>query len=361
MKVSFIGQKGIPSRDGGVERYVESLSINLVSLEQEVVVYNRKDYLPDRLKEFKNVKIVNLPYINTKNLAAITHTFLAICHVIWKKSDIIHLQGVGPSLLVWLPKVLSPRAKIVATLHSFDYYNEKWGWVARNMLRLGEFMMCHLADTVIVLTKPTQVYIKEKYNRDAFVVPNGTNIYEDSGTDRLLPWGLQKDSYILSVSRIIRLKGLQYLIPAFLKTQTDKKSVITGDGEYLPELEKLAAGDPRIVFTGNQTGRTLDQLYANAYLFVQASEMEGLSISLLEAMGHKTACLVSDIDANKEAIGESGFIFQTKNITDLQNKLQNLVDNPEQVNIKSRALFERAKSMFTWSGVAGRILAVYKS
>lgn len=361
MKVAFIGQKGIPSRDGGVERYVESLSLHLVSLGQEVFVYNRSDYLPERLHEFKEVNIINLPYIQGKNFAAISHAFLAICHVVWHKVDVIHFQGVGPSLLVWLPKLLIPRTKIVSTLHSFDYYNEKWGFIAKNMLRFGERLMCRFADKVIVLTKPTQAYIKKKYNRDTVLIPNGTIIYDEVAEDRILPWGLTKDNYILSVSRIIRLKGLQYLIPAFLKTKTDKKLVITGDGDYLSELEKLAAGDPRIIFTGNQRGRTLDQLYANAYLFIQSSEMEGLSISLLEAMGHKTACLVSDIEANKEAIGELGFTFHSKDISDLQNKLQNLVGNPELVSSRAQELFNRAKELFTWPEVARRILNVYKN
>lgn len=359
MKIAFVGQKGIPSWDGGVERYVESLSINLASLGQDVFVYNRTNYLPDRLHEFRGVKIINTPYLRGKNVANITHSFLSLVHALWQGVDIIHIQGVGPSLLAWLPKFFHSKAKIVATLHSFDYYNDKWGRFAKFMLKTGEKIMCRFSDTVIVLTESTKKYVKETYGRESALIPNGADLYDDGAEDKIIPWGLTRGNYIISVSRIIKLKGLQYLIPAFLQVKTDKKLVITGDGDYLPELEKLANGDPRIIFTGNQRGRVLDQLYANSYLFVQPSEMEGLSIALLEAMAHKSACLVSDIEANREAIGEAGFTFASKNIDDLKNKLQNLVDNPSEVDIKANAAYERAKAMFTWSDVARQVLEAY--
>lgn len=360
MKIAFIGQKGIPAHNGGVERYVESLALNLASLGQDILVYNRRDYLPDRLNEFKGINIINKPYLKGKNLANITHTFLALLDVLFRRVDIIHFQGIGPSLLSWLPKIFNPRVKIVATLHSFDYCNDKWSYFAKDMLRLGERLMCHYADRVVVLTESMREYVKTTYKREAVLVPNGANLYDEIGEDKIRAWGLSQDSYILSVSRIIQLKGLQYLIAAFKNIATDKKLVITGVGEYLPELEKLAEGDDRIIFTGNQNGRTLDQLYANAYLFVQPSEMEGLSLSLLEAMSHKTACLVSDIKANDEAVAATGVTFISRDSQDLQNKLEYLLNNPDLVATKAQASYDRIKQQFTWSEVAQKILEVYQ-
>lgn len=361
MKVAFIGQKGIPSKDGGVDCYVENLSINLVSSGQEVLVYNRYDYLPNKLHEFRGVQIINIPYIHGKNLANITHSFLSLIHALWQGADVIHIQGVGPSLLTWIPKFVFSQAKIVATLHSFDYYNDKWGRFAKYMLHLGEKTMCRFADTVIVLTKPTADYLQKTYGRSSILIPNGANLYNEEAQDKIIPWGLEKGNYILSVSRIIKLKGLQYLIAAYLQLNTDKKLVITGEGDYLPELEKLANGNPNIIFAGDQRGRTLDQLYANAYLFVQPSELEGLSIALLEAMAHKTACLVSDIEANREAIAETGFTFVSKDINDLKDKLQNLVGQPAEVNTQAEAAYKRIQLMFTWTDVSRQVLEVYSS
>jgi len=358
MKIAFIGQKGIPARDGGVERYVERLALNLALSGQKVLVYNRRGYLPENLREYKNIQLIPLPFINNKNLAAITHTFLACLDVIWRRVDIIHFQGVGPCLLCWLPKIFNRRVKIVVTLHSFDYYNDKWSFFAKLMLRLGEKVMGLFSDAVIVLTIKMKNYFEKKYNRDVNLISNGADLYDQPGSEQLLPWGLSPDAYFLSVSRLIRLKGLQYLISAFKDLKTDKKLVIVGDGEYLSVLEVLAKDDPRIIFTGNQSGRVLDQLYYNAYAFVQPSEMEGLSISLLEAMAHETACLVSDIEANLAALGQSGFSFKSQEINDLQDKLQIMLDNHNKVKEAAEAGFRLAQD-FTWEKVSQSVLEVY--
>jgi len=361
MKIAFIGQKGMPAINGGVERYVENLATNLASLGQVVLVYNRYDYLPDKLQEYQGVKIINKFYIKGKNTAAITQTLAAILDLIKRRVDVIHFQGIGPSLLCWLPKLFRPHLKIVSTLHSFDYYNEKWSAFAKIMLRLGEHLMIRYSDAVIVLTDSMQKYVKEKYGRDSILIPNGANLYEKSARDRLLPFGLEPNGYIISVSRIIKLKGLQYLIAAFKNIKTNKKLLIVGDGEYKLELEQLAASDERILFIGNQGGRTLNQLYANAYLFVQSSEMEGLSSSLLEAMAHKTACLVSDIPANREALADAGFYFESKNIPDLASELEYLLIHPEEAKQKTEEAYDRVSTSFTWTKIAQRILTVYQS
>lgn len=360
MKIAFIGQKGIPARDGGVEKYVENLSFGLANLGQEVFVYNRYNYLPEKIKEFKDVKIIHKPYFPGKNFAAITHAFISILDALGRKFDVIHFQGIGPSLLIFLFRIFNSKVKIVATLHSFDYYNDKWSYLAKKMLRLGERLMCKTAHQVIVLTESSKEYVKIQYGIEAALIPNGAKLYNNESYDKITPWGLAKDEYIVSVSRIIKLKGLQYLIEAFRQVKTDKKLVIVGDGDYLSELKKMAVGDDRIVFTGNQGGRTLDQLYANAFLFVQSSEMEGLSIALLEAMAHQTACLVSDIPANQDAIGQAGFEFKSKDIDDLKTRLQNLMDNPDQVKVKAQLAYQRVRDHFSWDDISRRVLEIYK-
>lgn len=360
MKIAFIGQKGIPSQNGGVERYVESLAINLVQMGQEVLVYSRNDYSPEKLSEFKGIQVINKPYINNKNLASITNTFLATLDVLGRQVDIVHFQGIGPSLLCWIPKIFKPRVKVVATLHSFDYCNDKWSWFAKKMLYLGEKTMCHFADEVIVLSEAMQKHVVELHGRNAILIPNGADLYDQVGENKILAWGLERNSYFLSVSRAIRLKGLQYLIAAFRGLKTDKKLVIVGDGEYLPELKRLAAGDERIIFTGNQIGRTLDQLYFNACLFIQSSELEGMSLSLLEAMAHKQACLVSDIEANKRTIEDTGFTFASKDVNDLQQKMQYILDHESEANLKAEASYNRIAQGFTWTKLAAEVLETYQ-
>jgi glycosyltransferase involved in cell wall biosynthesis len=361
MKIAFIGQKGIPTKDGGVDRHVENLAIFLVTKGAKVIVYNRNSYLPEKISEWKGVELIHLPFINNKNLASITHGFLATIDAINRKVDVIHYHGIGPALLAWIPRLFAPQIKVVTTLHSFDYGNDKWGGFAKFMLRLGEQSMCRYSHEVIVLTDIMHDYLLQRYGRESIIIPNGAYVTKNYQTNYLLPFGLEPGKYIISVSRLIRLKGIQYLIEAFKRLPDNQtKLVIVGDGEYREELEKLSGNDKRIIFTGNQRGDSLDQLYTNAKLFVQSSEMEGLSISLLEAMAHGLPCLISEIAANREAARETALYFTSKNINDLEEKLKYAIDNEEIMIKLGEKSKERAEENFNWNKISEDTLLVYK-
>jgi len=361
MKIAFIGQKGIPAKSGGVDRHVENLAMFLVKKGEELIVYNRKGYLSEKINEWEGVKLVHLPYINNKNLAAITHGFLATINAIRLKVDVIHYHGIGPSLLAWIPRLFLPKAKVVATLHSFDYGNDKWGAFAKFMLKLGESSMCRYAHETIVLTDLMRDYLLQRHGRNSNIIPNGAYVEKNYETEHLLPYGLESGKYIIGVSRLIRLKGLQYLIPAFKEIKnTEIKLVIIGDGEYESELKKLAADDPRIIFTGNQTGDALSQLYSNAGLFIQSSEMEGLSISLLEAMAYGLPCLVSEIVANRNAAADTALYFESKNINSLKNKLEEALNNPEKMKDLAKKGKERAETIFNWDRISEETRKIYQ-
>jgi glycosyltransferase involved in cell wall biosynthesis len=362
MKIAFIGQKGMPTKNGGVDRHVENLAVFLAKKGNDITVYNRRGYLPEEIKEWQGVKLVHLPFVNNKNLAAITHGFLATISAISKKVDVIHYHGIGPALLTWIPRLFAPKIKIITTLHSFDYGNDKWGGFAKFMLKWGESNMCKYSHEVIVLTNLMHDYLLQRYGRESQVIPNGAYIQKNNNTNQLMAFGLEPQKYIISVCRLIRLKGLQYAIEAFNKLNYPEiKLVIVGDGEYRDELEKIAGDNPHIIFSGNQAGEALDELYSNALMFIQSSEMEGLSISFLEAMAHGLPCLASDILANKEASQETAVYFKSKDVGDLQDKLKQLLDNKDKLVELGKKAQIRAEENFNWDKLSDQTLAVYSS
>ncbi|MDA3802312.1 MAG: glycosyltransferase family 4 protein [Patescibacteria group bacterium] len=367
MKIALIGHKGIPAKSGGVDRHVETLAYHLSLKNETVFSYNRKGYFKGSdNKEMNGVNIINISYINTKNLAAITHSFLSVIHAMKSSVDVIHFHGIGPSLLTWMPKIFTPKIKVVSTLHSFDYGNDKWGRFAKFMLRLGEKTMCKYADEVIVLTKLMADYLKDKYGRETNIIPNGAFIKDIKGFGSLEQFNIKPQKYIVSISRLIRLKGIQYLIKSFkdLKDSSlidsDLKLVIVGDGEYQKELIKMADNREDIVFTGNQSDNTLAELYANAKLFVQSSEMEGLSLSLLEAMAYGLPILASKIPANIEAASDTAIYFQSKSINDLKNKLQEVLNDYNKTLELGSLAKERANKVFNWDKIIDDTLYLYK-
>jgi glycosyltransferase involved in cell wall biosynthesis len=361
MKIAFIGQKGIPAQNGGVDRHVENLAMFLAKKGEEIIVYNRQGYLPEKINKWEGVTLIHLPYINQKNLAAITHSFLATIDAMRLKVDVIHYHGIGPCLLAWIPRVFAPKIKVIATLHSFDYGNEKWSAFAKFMLKRGEKSMSHNAHQIIVLTDLMHDYFLQKYGRETTIIPNGAYIENSYDSNNLVGFGLKPKKYLVSVSRIIKLKGIQYLITALKELPTyDIKLAIVGDGEYREELEKLAGNDPRIVFTGNQSGEVLNQLYSKAKYFIQSSEMEGLSISLLEAMAHGLPCIVSDISANQEATGETALYFRQKDKDDLRNKLIYAFEHEDKMAELGVKAKERAISLFNWEKISEDTIKIYQ-
>ncbi|MFA6106444.1 MAG: glycosyltransferase family 4 protein [Patescibacteria group bacterium] len=360
MKIVFIGQKGIPAVSGGVEKHVEELSVRLVKLGHEVSVYVRPNYTDPGIKDFKGVNLISLPSVPTKRLDAITHTFFSCLHLIFfkRRTDIVHFHSIGPSSLIGLVKIFLPRTKVITTFHTQCYFHKKWSRLDGAYLKFGEWACHKFADEVIVVSKNLKNYSEKKYGRKVTYIPNGAEIKENSPVTEITSLGLQKEGYILAVSRLIRHKGVHHLIRAYGRISTDVKLVIVGDGfytdNYVSELKKQAAGNPNIIFTGRQSGAVLDELFSNALFFVQPSESEGLSIALLEAMSFGLPVLTSDIAENLEAAEGAGYAFKNRDAEDLEKKLEFLLNPANRKAMKARGEKnrERIRDHYSWDKIA---------
>jgi len=370
MKIAFIGQKGIPAKFGGVETHAQELAVRLVGLGNEVFVYVRDNYTDEKIKEYKGVKLIHLPSIATKNLDAISHTFLATVHALFCDYDVIHYHAVGPSSLSWMIKIFKPKTVLVATFHCQDYLHKKWSAFARAYLHFGERMANIIPDKTIVVSKSLKKYADGKYHNNSVFIPNGADIKNNEDASELVRWDIRKKKYILSMGRLVKHKGVHYLIEAFKQLEDTNrlpnnfKLVIVGAGsftdDYVRYLKTISQDRSSIIFTGNQTGDALSQLLSNAYLFVQPSESEGLSIALLEAMGCGTAPLVSDIAENIEAIGDAGFSFSNKSVESLRDKLAYLLNKPEEVEGMEERSQERVSKEFSWKSITKKTNQLYR-
>lgn len=203
------------------------------------------------------------------------------------------------------------------------------------------------------------------YGRDTVFIPNGVTP-STSRPAQLIneKWGLKKDSYVLFLGRIVPEKGLRYLVEAWKGVRSDKKLVIAGGSsdteEFMDELKNMSSEDDRIIFTGFQQGKVLEELYSNAYIYTLPSDLEGMPLSLLEAMSYGNCCVVSDIDECTEVIEDKAVTFSRGDVKSLKSVLQELLDNPERVEKykKTAAAFITAK--YNWDDVVDRTLEVYK-
>ncbi len=370
MKIAFIGQKGIPAIAGGVEKHVEKLSTRLVAEGHEVTVYVRSHYTPVTLETFQGVKLVHVPSIHTKHLDAISHTLSATLHALFAEYDVIHYQSIGPSILSIIPRLLKPKCRVVATFHSRDYTHKKWGWMARTFLHMAEYITCTVPERTIVSSETLIDYAKSTYGRTVTFIPSGAEVAFESDTTVLSELGLRSKRYLLAVHRLVPHKGTHYLIKAFKELEDTNripnnfKLVIVGTHadteEYEKFLKHLAEGRSNIIMAGERTGQAMESLYSHAYLYVQPSEQEGLSLALLEAMGHGLLPLVSDIEPHKEAVANTGAYFPVKDIEGLKKELAYFINKSDEVAVLGRAAQERVREHYSWEAVAKKTIEVYR-
>lgn len=374
LRIAMIGHKRIPSREGGVEIVVEALAVRMAAMGHRVDAYNRyghhvsgkkydEEYGRKDRKYYKGVRVRIVPTFKSSKLNAIVYSFFATVRALFKPYDVIHYHAEGPCAMLWLPKLFGKR--VVATIHGLDWQRAKWGNFASRVIKFGEKMAAKYADEIIVLSENVRQYFKDTYGRDVVFIPNGIERPMQQKAELITEkFGLQENGYFLFLARIVPEKGLHYLIEAFQGINTDKKLVIAGGNshaaDYMEKIHRMAEADERIVMTDFVQGQVLAELYSSAYAFVLPSDVEGMAISLLEAMSYGNCCLVSDICENMEVVEDKALIFRKGNVKDLRSKLEYMLQNPEIVEEYKRQSCDFICNKYNWDDVVERTLNVYR-
>ncbi len=369
MRIAMIGHKRYGSREGGVEVVVTELARRMAALGHEVTCYDRggrdvmtgKKALGERVVD--GVRVVPVRTIDAKGMAALSSSFFATLAAIKDRPDVIHYHAEGPCV----PLPLARRAGIrtVATIHGLDWQRAKWGRLASSYIKLGEKNAAGCADEVIVLSRSTQRYFRETYGRKTLVIPNGINPKEPRAarviTER---WGLGRGSYILFLGRLVPEKRPELLIEAFRGLETDKCLVIAGGSSdtsaYETALRQAAEGDDRILFTGFVQGEELAELYSNAYCYVLPSDVEGMPMSLLEAMAYGCCCVTSDIPECADVLAGTGMTFERGSAAGLRQVLVSLLKDDGEARALGLTARKRALESFGWDSVVRWTLETYE-
>ncbi len=363
--VVMLGHKRIPSREGGIEIVVEELATRMVERGHQVTVYNRRGKHVfgaevEKVDEYKGIQIKTVATIDKKGLAAMTSSFTAALKAAFSKADVVHIHAEGPAAICWIPKLRGK--KVVVTVHGLDWQRAKWGGFATKYIKLGEKLAAKWADEIIVLSQGVQDYFWKTYGRKTTFIPNGVNKPKSVPAQMITEkWGLRKDSYVLFLGRIVPEKGLRYLIEAWKNIKTDKKLVVAGGSsdteDFMKEMQALAGEEA--IFTGFQQGQVLEELYSNSYIYCLPSDLEGMPLSLLEAMSYGNCCLVSDIQECLEVIEDKAAIFKKSDTDDLRRVLQALLDNPKDVEKYKKEAADFVCQKYSWNEVVDKTLEIY--
>lgn len=373
LRIAMIGHKRIPSREGGIEIVVEELAVRMAARGHKVDAYNRyghhvsgkkydQEYGWKGRKYYKGVRVYIVPTFRRSSLNAIVYSFFATIRALFGNYDVLHYHAEGPCAMLWLPGLL--HRKIVVTIHGLDWQRAKWGNFASFVIKFGEKMAAKYADEIIVLSENVKQYFADTYHREVAYIPNGVSRPEIRPPRMIAEkYGLQKNGYFLFLARIVPEKGLHYLIEAFEQIDTDKKLVIAGGNsqavEYMDQIHKMASKDDRIIMTDFVQGQILEELYSNAYAFVLPSDVEGMSLSLLEAMSYSNCCLVSDICENTEVTEDKALTFHKGDVSDLKRQLEYMLAHPEKVKEYADRSVDFICGKYNWDEVVDKTLQRY--
>ena len=366
ISIAVTGCRGVPATWGGVEHHCENLYSRLAAMGYDITVYARNYYVPKDTTGYKGLRIKRLPTLNFKYTDALLHTFLCVLHILFGKAQIVHIHGIGPAFFSWIPRLLRPRMKIFFTCHGLDWQRRKWPLWASKLIYLGELSAVRYAHRRIVVSRDLQGHFASVHGIETTYIPNGIEPRPPRPPNRIRQWNLTPRGYFLWVGRIVPEKRVEDLIRAYLTVPRRFPLVIVGDqaaaGAYMSELKQLAGKTPAILFLGYQFGETVEELFSNARGFLSPSELEGLPITLLEALSYGTICAISDIGPHRE-VTESlpSLSFPVGDIAAISRCLDRVEAMDEQeFNDFSRQAVSMISERFSWETVCSEHDRLYR-
>jgi len=369
MKIAMIGHKRIPSREGGIEIVVGALAVRMAGLGHTVHAYNRLGRhvsnvktASKKIKTYEGVRVITAPTIPVRAFDALVYSFFATIMALFGRYDVIHYHAEGPAAMVFIPKLFGIRT--VVTIHGLDWQRSKWGGVASKYLKTAERILSKRADEVVVMSKANRAYFNREYGRETRLIHNAVDPPAARPAKLIKElYGLDGGDYVLFLSRLTPEKGLHYLLEAYKAIDTPLRLVVAGGSshsdDYVLRMRELGAADPRVIFTGFVQGELLEELYSNCFMYVLPSDIEGMPLSLMEAMSCGRYCLVSDIDENLDVLGGMGESFIRGDAGSLREKLTGILGaavfthTPEEISASVR-------TRYNWDSITEQYLNVYK-
>jgi glycosyltransferase involved in cell wall biosynthesis len=364
MRIAMIGQRGIPATFGGVEHHVEELGSRLAERGHHVTVYSRTNYTPERHGVYRGMRPRYLPTVDSKHLDAIVHSTVSTVDAMLAKAEIVHYHAVGPGLPAVLPRYLS-RAKVVLTVHGLDADRAKWSASARQVLRTAQWLSARVPDATIVVSRDLADHFRDHYRRSTWYIPNGVGDPTHRPPDAIRRrFGLRGDDYVLFVGRLVPEKAPDLLLRAFSAIDGDAKLVLAGGSsftdEFVRSLRSLAAADPRIILPGYVYGDLLEELYSNAAVFALPSLLEGLPLTLLEAISYGIPVVASDIPPHREVLGPERPLVPPGDERALATAIEEALAHRAEERRDAEALGPRILQAYRWEAAADATEALYE-
>ena len=369
MKIAVLGSKSLPAF-AGADRVAENIVQHLPADDgNRYHVYVVRTPAQPRAFDFApNIRVIPIPALNGKHSKATTFFFLSALHcALVLRPDLVHAHDSAFGPFAWILRVLRPGLPILGTFHGNPYERAKWSRFAKAFLRFSEAAFvrgCH-ALTTVARAKVAEVQARVKTPIE--FIPNGVDPAPAIPQTLLAEkYGLVPGHYLMfAAGRMDPTKGLHHLLDAYDRLRPELPLLVVGgfeghNREYSDQLlARCRATEHVVLLPKLLTQPELFELVAGAKLFVFPSEIEAMSMMLLEVVSCGVPVLASDIAENVEVVGaDYPWLFRNADAADLADKLARFLKTGPGPEIA--AVRERCAREFNWTAIAARYLALYR-
>lgn len=357
MKIVFIGGRGIHIL-GGIENYMLNLTRELTKLGHECVVWCESDHR--EVEMLDGVKVIYHPGPKSNLICKPWCGLKATLRTVFgmRGADIVHYNAWPASLWCWIPRLFGIPSMMEG--HGLEWQRSKYSPRAQKVMKFMEGFTARLNQHLIMCSEGQVDYFKKEYGKECVCIPGAVTLPDlnrPNDSDILDRFSLEKKKYFLFMGRLVQDKNPDYLIRAFAQAKAaGYKLVIAGSNDAMPEyvdrLHQLGEGHKDVVFTGAVYGDDKDLLLRHAYCFCLPSTIEGLSIVMMEAASFKLPIIASDIDANREFLGDDAVYVRPENEDDLVKAIEYAVAHPEIMYQQQARNYQKVVDKYTWDKVA---------
>lgn len=367
MKIACIGARAFPGISG-IDAALSELIPRLANKGYDITVYVREPYVLDGEDNgrFKQVKFKSISCIKNKYLETPVYTLKAVLHSLKDNYDLFFFHAVVTGLFIPIVKVLGN--KVVLQTHGLDWKREKWNWFAKLVIKLSAYSGVRFSDCIVSVSYPEVEYFEKIIKKKVYHIPNGISPCEiTSETRELERFGINPKRYVLFLSRLVPEKGCHILVDAWKNLENEIKKdiqlVIAGDtsskDNYYFSLIKDKSID--IIFTGFASGELKKQLFSHALALIQPSTMEGMPVSVLEAMGYGIPVISSDIKELTDIIFDKDLVFKKNNVNDLKSILKKFLKDYKQHKDLAIERKEEVSKMYSWDSIANQFDELFQT
>lgn len=367
-KIAIFGIKTYPAF-AGADRVVENI-IDQITDEFDLYIYLAKNKEKTPPIDSENLHFIYVPSFKGKHLRAFSYFFFCAAHLFFRANyDFIHAHNSDVGLFTYLLRQ-KYKGRIIGTFHGNPYESAKWGKFARWYLKYSEKLFIK---SCAILTSVSQS--KQVPGKTILHIPNGMEHIDPekfrSYTNVSIDYEklkIQKGEYILfAAGRLDRRKGLHHLLTAYQDAQINKQLIIVSDfshdktySESIDDQVHALKSKDLIVIKKLLPKNDLFDLIINARLVVFPSEIEAMSMFLLEVLACGTPIVCAAIESNIQILGaDYSYLFNSAQPDSLSAVMQGALTDSDHIH-GHRELVREMKVKYNWQDVVNEYSALYR-